>query len=186
MRWERLFEDLDAEADGLERGVLDADVADRLRSEWSGIRLVDRLRAHTTARATHRAVTCWLAAGGPVRGAVREVGLDWVLLTGDDGRDHLLPLQGVVGVSGLSASAASPGAGVDGLPLTVVLRAIARDRAGVGVRLSGGAELTGTVDRVSADHLDLALHPPGEPRRRAAVLEVRSLRLAAVLLVSVS
>jgi hypothetical protein len=182
MRWERLFEDLEAEAEGLDRAVLDADVADRLRTEWSLLRIPDRLRAHLGG-----ALTCHLTSGDPVRGIVREVGVDWVLLDGGPGRDLLVALHGVAGLTGLPAASAPlpPGAG-RGLRLPVVLRGLARDRAHVRVQLLGGAEVSGTVDRVGADHLDLALHPDGEPRRRGSVTEVRTLPLAAVVLITES
>ncbi|HET8927649.1 MAG TPA: hypothetical protein VFN24_07440, partial [Microbacterium sp.] len=37
------------------------------------------------------------------------------------------------------------------------------------VRLLGGRTLSGTIDRAGADHLDLALHPAGTPRRASEV-----------------
>jgi len=55
-----------------------------------------------------------------------------------------------------------------------VLRDLARRRIPVTVQLRTGRALTGTIDRAGADHLDLALHESGTPRRAAAV---RGLRL---------
>jgi hypothetical protein len=68
------------------------------------------------------------------------------------------------------------------LPVTVVLRHLARDRAAVVLRLRSGAEVAGTVDRVAADHLDLAVHPADERRPRGG--PVRAVALDALLLVS--
>ena len=44
-------------------------------------------------------------------------------------------------------------------------------------------EVHGTIDRVGRDHVDLAVHDRGEPRREGAVREVRIVPLAALLLV---
>lgn len=181
-RWERFFADLEAEADGLERAVLEAEVADRLRGEWGRLRLVDRLRGRLGAQ-----VTVWPTAGEPVRGALREVGRDWLLVDGDRGRVHVVPVHAVTGVDGLDDHAHVPPGGGDALALTVVLRSMARDRGQVTVRLAGGGAVTGRIDRVGADHVDLwtPSGPDGgrrlrEDLRQGAVL--RSIPLPATVL----
>jgi len=182
-RWDRFFADLESEADGLARAVLEAEVADRLRAERALVRLVDRLRGRLGAP-----VTVWPAAGEPVHGSVREVGRDWLLLDGDRGRAHLAPLHAVTGVDGLGDHAVVP-AGNEGLALTVVLRGMARDRGPVTLRLSGGAVVTGRIDRVWADHLDLTVPaamddalPGRDGARRGSA--VRSIPVAATVLFS--
>jgi hypothetical protein len=63
------------------------------------------------------------------------------------------------------------------------MRALARDRAAVQVVLDDGAVLTGTLDRVGADYVELAEHPADQPRRAEAVQGVRVIVLAAVAVV---
>lgn len=173
VRWELLFADLEAMADAADRAGFDGEVADRGRAERAALSLVDRLRAHVTAVLAFRRL-----GGELVVGRVVDVGADWVLL--DDAGSLLLPLAAVTGIEGLSRRAA-PGGGLAGrVPLTVLLRRLARDRCGVRVRLVDGAELTGTIDRVGADHVDVALHPADEPRRRGAVRGVCVVPLAAL------
>jgi hypothetical protein len=115
-----------------------------------------------------------LAGGASVRGRVDRVGPDWLLLLEDAGQDAVVALAAVQAVSGLSryAAAEETSAVASRLTLRSALRGIARDRAVVRIRLTGGeALLDGTVDHVGADFVDLAEHPVGEPRR---FREVRS------------
>ena len=68
----------------------------------------------------------------------------------------------------------------DRLTLGFVLRDLVRRRASVAVHLASGRALTGTIDRAGADHLDLALHEPGSPRRADAVTGHRIVPFAAI------
>lgn len=178
VRWELLFADLEALADATERAAFEGDVVDRARAERAGLQLVDRLRAHVGAGLTFR-----LLGGDRVTGRLADVGLDWILLDGDGA--VLLPLTAVTGIERLSrrASPQEESALARRVRLTVALRRLSHDRAGVSVRLVDGAVLTGTIDRVGADHLDVALHPAGELRRSGAVRGVCVVPVAAVLLV---
>jgi hypothetical protein len=68
------------------------------------------------------------------------------------------------------------------LGLQFVLRDLCRRRASVDLHLRG-SRLHGTIDRVGRDHLDLAVHEPGQPRRDSAITEFRVVRLGQLVLV---
>jgi hypothetical protein len=171
MRWAELFRDLEAQAEAVAAAELVGEVADRTRRERSRIRVVDRLRA-----GVGRDVAVTVSGGGTLRGAVLDCGPDWLLLAEEGGREALVALGAVLVVAGLDpASAAEPGSeGVvaSRCGLGVALRGLARDRAPVTCVVLDGSSMTGTVDRVGADHLELAAHAVGERRPRGAALRL--------------
>jgi hypothetical protein len=180
VRWQALFDDLEAQAEQLAAAELHAEVADRTRREYALLRVVDRLRE---AEGHPVAVTVWGA--GVVHGRLLDAGTDWLLLEESGGREVLVPLAAVLGVTGAGGRTATPGReGEVGrrLDLRWALRGLARDRAGVGVVLRDGSTVSGTLDRVGADHIDVAEHPPGEARRAAAVRQVRLVPVQALAL----
>ena len=65
----------------------------------------------------------------------------------------------------------------------MALRAVARDRAPVSVLTGGDDGLTGTIDRVGADFVELAAHAAWEQRRGPAVRSVLLVPLSAIRLV---
>jgi hypothetical protein len=179
VRWEALFDDLEAQADALAAAELQAEVADRTRREHALLGLSDRLRE---TEGHPLAVTVWGA--GTVHGRLLDAGVDWLLLE-ETGRDVLVPLASVLGITGLGARSAVPGSDGDvgrRLDLRWALRGLARDRAGVAVVLRDGSALNGTLDRVGADHVDVAEHAPGEARRAGAVRQVRLVPVTALAL----
>ena len=180
MRWRGLFDDLEAQFDAAEAAELAGEVAERSRREAALVRLVDRLRA---AEGAPVAVT--VTGAGVLRGRLLDAGTDWLLLEEAGAREVLVPLRGVLGVTGIGARAAAPDDGpvAKRLDLRWALRGLARSRTGVALGLVDGTLVTGTLDRVGADHLDLAEHGLGEARRAAAVRQVRLVPLTAVALV---
>ncbi len=177
MRWDVLFGDLEAQLAAAGDAELAAEVEERTRHEQGSIELTHRLRA-----SAGRAVVVGVDGGDPQRGVLTGVGPDWLLL-GDDAGEVLLPLAAATWLTGLgrTADVTSPGQVWARLGLRAALRGIARDRAPVTLLVRGGMSVAGTVDRVGADHLDVAVHPLDEPRRTEVVRVVRTVRLAALL-----
>jgi hypothetical protein len=66
------------------------------------------------------------------------------------------------------------------LGLGAVLRGIARDRSAVTLVLVDGSALSGTLDRVGQDFVEVAEHPGADARRRTEVRGVRAVPYAAV------
>jgi len=181
MRWDALFADLDGQLAAADAAELAAEVGDRTRREVARLHLADRARLAVGAE-----LTVGLGAAGVVSGTLRRSGPQWWLLAGAGGVDLLVCLDAILWVSGLPALSAEPDAtsAVEArLGLAYALRGVARDRAPVTLILRDGAALTGTIDRVGADFVDLAEHAPGEPRRAAAVRAARTVPLAALALV---
>jgi hypothetical protein len=175
MRWDALFADLEAQLDAEQAAELDAEVADRTRTELASVGLADRVRAHVG-----RTLQLGLRDGSRAAGRCADAAAEWVVLH-DGSAQVLVPWTAVSSVSGLSRSSAPPpGLALARLGLRHALRALARDRTAVRLRLDG-AELTGTIDRVGADHLDLAEHLVGESRRPGEVRGVRVVPTAALL-----
>ena len=180
MRWQALFDDLEGQLAAAYAAELAGEVADRTRREAALLRLVDRLRAAQGA-----VVAVSLPGAGSLRGRLLDAGADWLLLDEGGGREVLVPLSAVLGISGLGSQTAAPDGGpvAKRLDLRWALRGLARSRSGVALGLADGTLVTGTLDRVAQDHLDLAEHGLGEARRAAVVRQVRVVPLSAVALV---
>ena len=181
MRWDELFDDLEAQLDEAAAADLAAEVADRSRRELALVRLADRLRP-----VIGQPLAIRVHGAGNVEGRLTAVGPDWLLLAEVGGRECVVVTAAVVSIAGLAAQTAMPqseGEVAARLTLTFALRGVVRDRSAVAVTLVDGSTTAGTIDRVGADFLELAEHPAGEPRRRDAVRSVRSYPLAAIALV---
>lgn len=186
VRWEALFADLEAQMTASEVFEVGSQAAAMTRAEFARTALPDRLRAQGGAAASLR-----LRDGRWVEGRVLDVAERWVLLAAPSGQDRadeepsdrLLVVLGAVERLRALTPRSAPGAGVVAtLGVGSALRALARDRAPVTVLLASG-DLTGTIDRVGHDHLDLAVHPVDAPRRPSSVTEVATVALDALLAV---
>lgn len=178
MRWDDLFRDLEAQLAEAEAADLAAEVADRTRREAAQLHLVDRLLP--VVGGSLRLQVCGV---GDVSGELQHVGQEMLLLREPAGRQVLVPTAAILSVRGVSARSAVPGAQgriFERLRLSSAVRAVARDRAEVRIILRDGASLSGTVDRVGTDFLELAEHPVGEGRRPDAVIGVRVVPLSAL------
>lgn len=191
MRWERFFDDLEDQLAAeweAERAALESE-AERLR-----LARVDlRTRLVALSRDAESPVTLELADGQSIEVRLEAVGADWIAASESAGRRRLV-LAPLTAIRGLQAShgdllrSARPSEGADRLAervtFALAVRDLARRRVSVAIGIgSGGGDariLTGTVDRVGADHLDLALHDARAPRRASEVRGFRLLPLAAV------
>jgi hypothetical protein len=184
MRWERLFDDLEAQLEAGERDEFAAEVADRTRREVARVHLVDRLR-----RAVGVEVELSIAGAGMLSAVLRRVGPGWLLVEGASRSEVLVTAHSLLAVRGLPVAAAEPaevGLVSSRLDLGHLLRAIARDRAAVTLTLQDGSCYIGTVDRVGADFLDLAEHASDEPRRAGHVTSSRTLTFASISMIRTS
>jgi hypothetical protein len=176
MRWTYLFADLESQAAGLAGAERQGEVAERTRIETGRLTLIGRLRG---AVGHPLALRC--AGVGPCNGTLDRVGKDWVLVVESTGTETLVPLPSLLGVGGLGRHCAPPaGERSVELGLRSVLRGVARDRAPIRVVLGDGTPVDGTLDRVGADYVEVAEHPPAEPRRPGSVHAVRTVPIAAV------
>lgn len=163
MRWDALFADLEARWDAEGRAERDAEVADRTRREHASIELLTRLAGHQGE------VRVRVAAGVFLEGLVLDVGKDWVLLEIPlRRRQALIPMSAVRAIEGLGRRSVSART-ARRFGWGYAVRALARDRAVVQITDLDGTVVTGTIDIVGADYLELAAHPLDEARRSAAV-----------------
>lgn len=151
VRWDALFADMEQQLASLEAQGRQVEVAELTRAERTSVHLVDRFRGAVGAH-----VALVLDNGARVTGAVADVGQAWVLLEGQEGREHLVPVAAVSSAVGLGAAAPAAGPVLSRLGLGHALRALARDR-GILAVLTRGEALGGRIDAVGGDHLDLAL-----------------------------
>lgn len=197
MRWDELFDDLESQLEQ-ELGAEDTDLLaeeERLRLGRLGLR--DRLAAMIRPEAgSADALRIVLPDGQPLSVAVGSIGRDWLLgeLVGPRRGSCLIPLAAIAGLlptdEQLERSIhAVPPSSSDGpvalaarLGLGFVLRDLCRRRAALELTTASGERLHGTIDRVGRDHLDLAEHEVGSPRRASTVSRIRMLPLEQLVL----
>lgn len=148
MRWQRLFDDLEAEAGELVARERDEEISERTRVEVASVRWLERLRGSPGCH-----VTLDLRGAGPVHGTVGYVGPDWVLLGGGS-REALVPMASVLALEG-AARAAPATTGPVSLTWAAAWRRLAADRAVVRLTRVDGARVRGRVRQVGADFVEL-------------------------------
>ncbi len=186
MRWQNLFDDLETqlllerEAEADDRRI----EAERLRA--ARLTLADRLRS-STVRA---GVRIRLVDGTSVALRRLHSGADWLageeLLASGAVVGCVIPLLAVAALELAPADSSRPrcedrdradfaddrapvlSPTAERLTLAIVLGDLARRRLPVTAMTSIGRS-HGTIDRVGADHFDLAMHDAGTPRREDAV-----------------
>lgn len=196
MRWDNLFDDLESQLEqelGAEEGDL---LAEEERLRLSRLTLRDRVIAMTRpGDGAPEELRLALRGGSVAAVAVGSVGRDWIVgeLVGARRGSCVVPLNAIAGVlptpEQLARSVAAeptrePAVSLSArLGLPFVLRDLCRRRATVEVSTASGERLHGTIDRVGRDHLDLAEHEAGVPRRAAAVGRIQILPFAELVLV---
>jgi hypothetical protein len=174
MRWDALFADLEAAAEGEWQRERDAEIAERTRAELARLRLVDRLRAVVEGRTSagvELAVT--VLAAGVLRGRVTRVTDEWfVLLT--PSHEWVVASDAVLGVTGLPSSARPPeseGAVARAMGWSAAWRVLARDRSDVYVVRRDGSAVAGRANRAGHDFVELTAGP-GDTGRGGTVSEL--------------
>ena len=181
MRWQQLFADLQAQMEEAEAAGERGESASRMRAEVGAVHLAERLRGSLGSP-----LVLGCRGAGRLTGRLLEVGADWLLLEDDRSRPCLVATAAVQSVGGLGRLTSAPeaaGAVQARLDLRRALRGLARDRSPVQIFLDDGGVLSGTLDRVGADYVELAEHPGDLPRRAEAVQSVRAVVIDAVAVV---
>lgn len=187
MRWDRFFDDLEDQLASeweAERAALDTE-AERLRLSRVALReRLSGLGADDPAIASFE-----LSDGAVLRATVTGVGADCVAVAPAEARGGVVvvPLDAISGIGIaqrdlLRSARPAPNRSelADRLTFGFVLRDLVRRRVGVTVHLAIGRALSGTIDRAGSDHLDLAIHDAGAPRRAEAVTGYRIIPFSAV------
>ncbi|TVU63409.1 hypothetical protein FQP90_10555 [Paenarthrobacter nitroguajacolicus] len=171
MRWNSLFDDLEAQFSAERALASESEIAERAKVELAGIEVGDRLRGAVGA-----AIKVLLVDGIVLRGELGHVGSEWLVLT-EGARQWLIPLASVISYQGLGRLSLKPLTRTrQSLGIASALRALSRDRAELvihlTVRTGDGHKLRGVIDRVGRDYFDLAAVLNGEARRVGNVAEV--------------
>ncbi len=174
VRWDRLFDDLEAQLDQEGSRELDAEVADRTRRERAALDLQSRLLANQGAVVGAR------LRSGVLTGVVTDVGPDWLLLELRPEWPVLVSLTALRSVTGLAPGAITPTTVARRFALGAALRAVSRDRATVALTDIDSRVTVGTIDVVGADHLEIAEHASDELRRASNVVARHLVPFAAI------
>ena len=157
MTWEHrlfdLFEDLEQQAEGLDRAERDAEVAELAVSGYSEVGLADRVHASVGAE-----VELALPGGELVRGRLTRAGADWCLVRTDTpAGECLVRLSAVTAARGFSPRAVPEVSRrvTARLGWGSVLRSLAEDRRPVLVVGLDGHRRPGEVRRVGGDFFEL-------------------------------
>lgn len=196
MRWDNLFDDLESQ---LEHELTAEDID--LRAEEERLRL-GRMSVRDRLSALHGSqpspgdysIRVFFTDGQPMSVHPIALGKDWVsgdvLDESSQRRQCIIPLSSIGGImlqpdqvaQSLVApeSAGEPGDLSARLGLAFVLRDLCRRRQGLDLELLSGT-VHGTIDRVGRDHLDVAVHERGMPRRESEVRQHRIVPLSQLL-----
>lgn len=174
VRWDRLWDDLAAQAEAWEREDVTAEAGERALLEHGQVGWGDRLRG-----SVGHDITVRRRDGALLRGRLAACGPDWLALA-DAGASPLvlLPCTAVSAVHGMRATAVpveALGEVRQRMDLRFVLRGLLADAVDVAVVWDGG-EARGLLVRLGRDYLDLRSQDgPTWSIRLEALLEVNAL-----------
>lgn len=177
MRWEQLFDDIEAQWQEAERAQMQARVVDQTRAERAQVGWFDRIVASVGSP-----ISCATAAGS-VDGVVVDIGKDWLVID-EPGRGAAIVAMGaILSVGGLPRRSDQSNTAARRFGLGVALRGISRDRSAVAVHDLGGTVWVGTIDFVGSDHIEVVLHPADAFRRSDAVTGRRVVPWSAIAVI---
>ena len=196
MRWDLLFDDLESQLDQEQRDEERALAIEEERLRLGRLTLRDRLSAMARAAGDDPAASIRIELRGGRTLDLRPLsfGRDWmsatVLGSGRNDGQCIIPLAAIAAIiptraqleRSLAPSAESTTRLAERLGLPFVLRDLCRRRTSVHITTDDG-RLHGTLDRVARDHIDLALHEPGSPRRDRDVHGYRIVPLDRIVVV---
>lgn len=179
MRWESLFEDLEASFGAKADAELAAEIAEATRLERSSVRLSDRLRA-----SRGQEVRLLLRGGRRIALRVGVVGEDW--FAGRQGHyEVLVPLPAVQSVVGLSRAGEQERSKTRRrLSIASPLRELVRDRATVSLLGVDGTLVEGLLMDAGRDAVDVLPSLPGEIPRKRRTEDIETVPLSAIVLIS--
>lgn len=196
MRWDLLFDDLESQLDQEQRDEERALAIEEERLRLGRLTLRDRLGAMARAAADEPAATVRVELRGGRQLDLRPLsfGRDWMSAAVRDPRrvdgQCIVPLAAIAAIlptraqldPSLQPSPESSTRLAERIGLPFVLRDLCRRRMPVHLTTDDG-RVHGTLDRVARDHVDLALHEPGSPRRDGEVRGYRIVPLERIILV---
>lgn len=197
MRWDLLFDDLESQLDQEQRDEERALALEEERLRLGRLTLRDRLAAMAASVVEDpgSSVRVELRGGRLLELRPLSFGRDWMsALVRGPARSTgqcIVPLAAIAAVipdraqlePSLHPAPESSGRLAERIGLTFVLRDLCRRRLPVHLT-TDDARVHGTIDRVARDHVDLAVHEPGVPRRERDVRSYRVVPLERVLLIS--
>lgn len=179
MRWDDLFADLEARWESAVRGESEAELPEVVRAERASMALGARLAGCAGQLVTAR-IDAWTLTG-----RLGRIGAGWVMLGAPDGKNTVVNTAAIDSLHDLPRVQAPADPVLSRLSFGHVLRSIAKDRSAVRLALRGGtAALTGTIDGVGADCVDVAVHDLDQSRRSAHIRGSRTVPFGAVAFVA--
>lgn len=163
MRWESLFEDLEAQLDAETAREKTSEIQEAVRVERARATLLERLSPQINAH-----VEVQLLGGERLHGRLASLGKDWFMLRRAD-VEELIPVHALSGwtqrTPGQRQDAREPRIG-----LGQALRVLVRDRARVSIGgIDGSLLAVGTLDQAGIDFLEVARHERDEYRRSTSL-----------------